>query len=299
MDDIFADAATHLVRYRRYMSERCQLPVVSADFLTSDEYAKKQSLYLLLFREIVRCRSESIDESCQKLSVLSICTYGLFRAVVAMDGLIDSSSRRRPSHLALESLLHYEVAIRGLSEALGDDARSTGNLRRLSRLYLSTHHQERAPRPLSEYAMSRLLFRKSCMVLMPLIWARSLYGASRMDVAVRAALIKLFIALQLVDDVRDYREDLGNHQRTLFMYAMCGLLACDPDPSALGRLLDSPEERAARWSTERLHLAMAQRKLAGAADLFRKAGTEVLARCVDLVRVEVARVDAIQREQSP
>lgn len=297
MEDVFEDSSLYLERYRDFLTRECHVAERSALHLTPAVYAKKQSLYLLLFREIARCHIGTVDDSCEVVKAASISTYGMFRAVVAMDGVIDDPDCKRSPERVLESMLHHEAAVRALCCVPQARGSSTRTLRRLSRMYLSTHHHERKGDALTRQMAMRMLFRKSCMVLMPLAWAQDVYGSSKASGKVRSALIKLFVALQLIDDVRDYAEDANAGRSSLFLECAyssglvgrnASLLEGAPHTQADAELLEALEDH---------HLRLALSKLVHSMSLFIESGSAALAACVDLVRIEIERVLLVSEER--
>ena len=282
MESVFSDAARHLERYRSYIASECRLPASSAVFLTPDSHACRHTLYLLLYREIVRCQNGDVDDSSPETQALSIATYGLFRSVVALDGLIDADGGRREAHLALESLLHYEAAIRSLAGVMGSDPDSTRTLRRLSRMCLAMYRQEREAQARVTARSLRVLFRKSSLVLMPIAWARRMHGPSERHATLRCGLIKLFVGMQLIDDVHDYEEDVAAGQFTPYRAHVEHVLGT--------KRMDAACQAERRRELECMHLAAARDRLRSAMDAFRRAGSEVLAQCVALVHDEISRV---------
>lgn len=282
MEAVFSDASRHLEHYRSYLASACGLPAGSAAFLMPDSLARRHTLFLLLYREIVRCQNGDVDDASPDVQALSIATYGIFRSVAALDGLIDTDGGKREAHLALECLLHYEAAIRNLASAVGSDPGSARALRRLSRMCLSMYEQERKPPAQAPAGWLRILFRKSSLVLMPIAWARCVHGPSERHATLRCGLIKLFVAMQLIDDVHDHDEDVAAGQFTPYRAHAEHVLGTEHAGAARGA--------ARRTEIECLHLAAARDRLRSAMDAFRRAGSEVLAQCVSLVHDEICRV---------
>ena len=292
IERVFLDAGEYLSRYRNFITQSCQLKEKFAAGLTSSNYARTHPLFLLLFREIVRCQLGSVDETSDVVQKLSIATYGIFRSIVAMDALIDSTGDHRDTYSALESTIHHEAAIRCLVAIIGDDESCARTLRRLSWHYMMTHQYERAPALATSTRLKKILFRKSCMVLLPLTWAKSIYGQDDLHMKFRKGLIKLFVGLQLIDDLRDYDEDIKNGQVTLYST----LVKIELESEHKGQHSPAPCTclRKARLRADCTHLNLAQRRLSSAIETFRAAGSDVMAVCVQLVYAEVNRVYAVK-----
>ena len=287
MEKVFSDAANYLSRYRVFLTAECGLSSGVSSQIAAESYAKKQALYLLLFREIVRCQLGAVDDDAPEVFSLSIATYGIFRAVVAMDGVIDGAEESR-AQLALQTFVHFEAATRNSTAILKNFTYSQRNMRRLMAAYLGCYDHERHA-DVSDQRLAKLLFRKSCMVLLPIAWARDIYGPSDKQLTLRCALIKLFVALQIIDDLRDVIEDDKVGQQTLYRRHLKASL--DVRSDGLLSVAQLPDELLSR--VDQLHLISAERRLSQSIILFRKAGSEVLAYCVGLVHTEVCRHRAL------
>ncbi len=108
----------------------------------------------------------------------------------------------------------------------------------------------------------------------------------------RKGLIKLFVGLQLIDDLRDYDEDIKNGQVTLYST----LVKIELESEHKGQHSPAPCTclRKARLRADCTHLNLAQRRLSSAIETFRAAGSDVMAVCVQLVYAEVNRVYAVK-----
>lgn len=283
MENSFSEAARYLSHYREFLVTGCGLSIDESLQLTAESYARKQTLYLLLYQEIVRCHFGETDDESLEVRSMSIATYGMFRAVITMDGLIDGTKENR-ALLIHQSLVHFEAATRNSTYFLKNSTGRQRSMRRLMTAYLSCYDQEHRI-GVTDRHLAKLLFRKSCMILLPVVWAQAIHGPSDKQLTLRSALIKLFVALQIIDDLRDASEDERAGQQTLYRRQLRALV--DATEHRATSTTSSPIELLSQIDLR--HLSAAERRLTRSIHLFRKAGSEVLASCVGLVHTEVCR----------
>ncbi len=223
------EAAKILERYRGYLRDVIGLLPAAALSLTPDSYKDLQTYFLLLAPELLALPGVDMPDTTREL--LSVSSYARFRSIVCFDALLDGTDAApRPFH-AYEAQVHLEAAVRSAASAGVSCGHPQRSLHRLARTYLKTRHVE-INLAAGEFELARLLFRKSSMALLPVEWASHFGAERRMVIRARAAAIKLFIALQLFDDVMDLERDIAQAQNTL-LYAQLRALCPKIDPAKL------------------------------------------------------------------
>ena len=210
--DLYIGAASTLERYRAYLRKEIGLTGEVACALTPDYFKRHQAYFLVLMSSLVACTGAEVPVDARKL--LDISSYARFRSVVSMDVILDDNNSAQRSFGAYETLIHAEAAVRAAAAAGVSSGKPQRALHRLALSYLKTLQTEKRS-DASETALARLLFRKSSMVLLPIEWVAH-YGAGwKSVICARAAAIKMFIALQLFDDVLDLERDIARGQNSL------------------------------------------------------------------------------------
>lgn len=203
-----------LVRYQAYLQAELGLEPLRAAALAPAEYTSAQAYFLVLGARLLSL--DGIDLPSEMKDLIGISAYARFRSVVSLDALLDDGESETRPHVVYEAMIHLEAAVRSAKEAGLSSGRPQRLLHRLAKIYLRTRLVERSA-VATEFQLARLLFRKSCMVLLPLAWAVHFGADWRAIARARAAAIKLFVALQLLDDVMDLERDVAGAQNSLLM----------------------------------------------------------------------------------
>lgn len=261
------DATDTLRAYRAFLQAELGLDEQSAISLTPDSHRVDQAYFLTLVDELLDCSGIKVPSDIRTL--LQISCYARFRAVVSMDALLDEGNPEQKPRDAQELYIHADAALRASLAAGLSVGKPQLTFNRLTRVYLKTVAVERNPASHTN-TLARLLFRKSSMVLLPVAWASHLGAPSLTVTRGRAAAIKLFIALQIFDDVKDLEKDVALGQHTLLLNEIKARL---PETNPHEWTITHPIVREVMVN----HLAIAVERARDAALIYQRLGARKLA----------------------